>query len=65
MYLVHNLKVECKSGIWVQSTNFPLTCAASSYFLQAEVKMNVSMFSALPEIKLNLREHTQSQFDLK
>lgn len=58
MYLIHNLKVECKSGIWVQSTNFPLTCAASSYFLQAEVKMNVSMFSALPEIKLNPRENT-------
>lgn len=61
MYLIHNLKVECESGIWVQSTNLPLTCPTSSYFLQAEVKKKVSMFSALPEIT---REITVSLFDL-
>ncbi len=57
MYLIHDLKVECKSGVWIQSTNFPLTCSASSYFLQAEVKMNVSVFSTLPGETLNLREN--------
>lgn len=45
IYLIHDLKVESEGGIWVQSTNFPLTCATSSHFLQATVKMNVSIFS--------------------
>lgn len=57
IYLIHNLKVECKSGVWIQSTNLPLTCATSSYFLQAEVKMNVSTCSALPGKTLNRREN--------
>lgn len=59
MYLIDDLKVKRKSGVWIQPTDFPLTCSTSSYFLQAEVKINVSMFSALPGKTLNLPELKQ------
>lgn len=38
MYLIYDFEVERKGCTWVQSTNLPLTCATSSYFLQTEIK---------------------------